>query len=298
MMLARTVGLVVHPGRAEAVSRAADVAQALAEHGIATVVDPADDPSGHLTEHAVEHASLTSMPLELILVFGGDGTILRAAESGHGRDIPLLGVNLGHVGFLAEADLDALPVVVDSVVQKSYLVESRMAVEVECELDAGNRWHTWALNEISVERAGDPRIIELGLAVDGEPLSRYGADGIVCATASGSTAYAFSAGGPVLWPQVRAMTVVPVSAHGLFSRPLVVAPESTVNIELLSRTRAMLWADGRRGVQLSQGARLTIGRSAHDVLFARIHSAPFTSRLVGKFSLPVSGWRARDAHAE
>lgn len=294
----RTVGLVVHPGRPGATARAAEVALALSSAGIETVVDACDDPIGSLASVGVAHTSLADATLELIIVFGGDGTLLRAAESGFARDIPLLGVNLGHVGFLAEADVDALPVVVDAVVQRSFTVEARMALSVSCTNSDGSAWQSWALNEVSVERAGSPRVIDLGLAVDGAHLSRYGADGMVCSTATGSTAYAFSAGGPVVWPDVQAICVVPVSAHGLFSRPLVVAPNSTVSVEMLSDGAAMLWADGRRGVQLGQGSIVSVSRSASDVLFARIHPAAFTGRLVGKFALPVSGWRAQGRHVD
>lgn len=295
---ARTVGLVVHPGRPGATARAVDVAAALRIAGVETVVDASDDPSGALAGIGTAHGSLADRELELIIVFGGDGTLLRAAESGYGRSIPLLGVNLGHVGFLAEADVDAIPVVVDAVVSRSFTVEARMSLSVSCEYTDGSTWKSWALNEVSVERAGGPRVIDLGLAVDGEHLSRYGADGIVCSTATGSTAYAFSAGGPVVWPEVQAICVVPVSAHGLFSRPLVVAPDSAVTIDVLSESAAMLWADGRRGTPLGRGARICVSRSATDVHFARIHRAAFTRRLVGKFQLPVSGWRGHGDSAD
>jgi NAD+ kinase len=204
-----------------------------------------------------------------------------------------LGVNLGHVGFLAEADKDSMPVLVDAVVNRSYKVERRMSLDVKVEHADGSTWHSWALNEVSIERAGGPRIIELGVSIDGEPLSRYGGDGLVCASATGSTAYAFSAGGPVLWPELEAMCVVPVSAHALFARPLVVAPTSVVVVEVLSATQAMLWADGRRGVAVETGAKFRVTRHADDVLFARLHTAPFTRRLVAKFELPLTGWRDR-----
>ncbi|NBO46566.1 MAG: NAD kinase [Actinobacteria bacterium] len=289
----RVVACVVHPGRAAAVDAAEQAVRALVAQGLAVCVDSDDDPTERLRNAGARHVALDEVSAEIVIAFGGDGTVLRAAEVSHAQHLPLLGVNLGHVGFLAEADVDAIPVLVDAVVSQTYTVEKRMALSVQVEHPNGRHWQSWALNEVGVERAGEPRIIELGVAIDGEPLSRYGGDGLVCATPTGSTAYAFSAGGPVIWAEVEAMCVVPVSAHALFARPMIVAPSSEVTVEMLSSTPAMLWADGRRGESLTQGTRITVVRHADDVLFARLHTSPFTRRLVAKFELPLTGWRDR-----
>jgi NAD+ kinase len=136
-------------------------------------------------------------------------------------------------------------------------------------------------------------MLEVVVEVDGRPLSRFGCDGVVCATPTGSTAYNFSAGGPVVWPGVHALLMVPISAHALFARPMVVAPDSVLAVEVLARTEGagVLWCDGRRSFDLPPGARIEVRRGSRPVHLVRLHEAPFTDRLVAKFDLPVEGWR-------
>jgi NAD+ kinase len=230
-------------------------------------------------------------------VIGGDGTILRAAEITHASGTPLLGVNLGHVGFLAEAEYDDVESTIDAIVHRRYTAEDRLTVDVTVRRDGELVYSTFALNEASVEKAARERMLELVLEIDGRPLSRWGCDGIVCATPTGSTAYNFSAGGPVVWPGVEALMVVPLSAHALFARPMVVAPTSVIAVEVLSHNEGagVLWADGRRTVDLPPGARIEVRRGATPVRLVRLHEAPFTDRLVAKFGLPVEGWRGAAA---
>lgn len=238
-------------------------------------------------EHAVTDC-------ELVMIFGGDGTILRAAELARGKNVPLMGVNLGHVGFLAEAEPDDLPSVLNAVITRQYKVEERLTIEVVVHHPDGRRDTDWALNEVCVEKAARERMIEIVLAVDDKPLSRWGCDGIVCATPTGSTAYAWSAGGPVVWPDVDALVIVPLSAHALFSRPLVVSPSSEIDVELAAESRhAVVWCDGRRLIELAPGSRVEIRRSDEPVKLGRVHPTPFSDRLVSKFALPVGGWRGR-----
>src|SRR5690606_21943330 len=233
--------------------------------------------------------------LELAIVLGGDGTILRAAElvrSTHSA--PVLGINMGHVGFLAEIDRDAMDDAVHRVIARDYGVEERLALSVRVKDSAGAVvYETWALNEATVEKASRERMIEVVIEIDGRPLSSYGCDGMVISTPTGSTAYNFSAGGPVIWPSVEAIAVIPLSAHALFARPLVVSPEASVAIEMLERTAGtgILWCDGRRSHELPPGARVVVRRSSRPVRLARLHPTAFTERLVRKFQLPVAGWR-------
>jgi NAD+ kinase len=231
---------------------------------------------------------------ELVVVLGGDGTILRGAERARHGDVQLLGVNLGHVGFLAEAEREAVDDVVRAIVERQWHVEERTALDVSV-LVGGEAVHrTWALNEASLEKAARERMVDVLVEIDGRPLSRWGCDGVVCATPTGSTAYAFSAGGPVVWPEVEALLVVPISAHALFARPLVVSPRSVIALELPDpASSAIMWADGRRAIELPPRARVEIRRSEQPVRLARLSHAPFTDRLVAKFSLPVDGWRGR-----
>jgi NAD+ kinase len=228
-----------------------------------------------------------------VLVIGGDGSILRAAELTHATSTPLLGVNLGHVGFLAEAEQEDVESTIAAIVGRDYTAEDRLTLDVCVLVGKEVRFSTFALNEASVEKAARERMLEVVVEVDGRPLSRWGCDGVVCATPTGSTAYNFSAGGPVVWPEVEALLMVPLSAHALFARPMVVAPTSVLAVEVLSNTEGsgVLWCDGRRTVDLPPGARIEVRRGARPVRLVRLHHAPFTDRLVAKFDLPVEGWR-------
>jgi NAD+ kinase len=229
---------------------------------------------------------------EIVLALGGDGTLLRAAELARPAKVPLLGINLGRVGFLAEAETDDLDHAVQAVVRRSYAVDERLTVDVTAELDGQVLVSSWALNEVSVEKAARAQMLELRVDVDGRPLSRYGCDGVVCATPTGSTAYAFSAGGPVVWPEVEALLLVPISAHALFSRPLVTSPTSTIDITVDPYTAlAVLCCDGRRVFDVPSGARVRVRRGELPVRVVRLRPRPFTDRLVAKFELPVEGWR-------
>jgi len=236
--------------------------------------------------------SAGSAEADVVVVFGGDGTILRAAEVA-APGTPLLGVNLGHVGFLAEAEPEDVTFVVESLIDRRWKVEERTRLNVSLQRDGQQVDGTWALNEVSVEKASRERMINVLVEVDGRPLSRWGCDGVVCATPTGSTAYAFSAGGQVVWPEVAALLVVPLSAHALFARPLVVSPSSSISLDVDPGSAAVLWADGRRTIDVRPGDRLVVTADPVPVRFARLAPAPFTDRLVAKFDLPVEGWRGR-----
>jgi NAD+ kinase len=287
--------IVSHTGRPGAVAEATGMINRLLAAGVEIALLPSEaDALGAGREGVVvadsEHPA---DGCELVICLGGDGTILRGAELGREKGVPVLGVNLGHVGFLAEAEQEDLHLSVERVVARDYHVEERMAIDVVVSVAGSVVARSWALNEASVEKAARERMLEVVLEVDGRPLSTIGCDGVVMATPTGSTAYGFSAGGPVIWPEVEAMLVVPLSAHALFARPLVVAPTSRIAVEVLPDTEGsgVLWCDGRRMVELPTGARIEVTRSGTPVRLARLTEAPFTDRLVAKFNLPVSGWR-------
>lgn len=299
----RRVLLLAHTGREDARAVARDCARALVGHGIVVrLLEPeAKDLELEATQASssggfIETVSALANPgegCELALVIGGDGSILRAAELTHTSGTPLLGVNLGHVGFLAEAEQDDVAITIEAIVEHRYVTESRLTVDVTVHQGKELVYSTFALNEASVEKAARERMLEVVVEVDGRPLSRWGCDGVVCATPTGSTAYNFSAGGPVVWPGVEALLMVPISAHALFARPMVVAPTSVLAVEVLANTEgsAVLWCDGRRTVDLPPGARIEVRRGERPVRLVRLHQAPFTDRLVAKFGLPVEGWR-------
>lgn len=291
--------VVAHTGRADSLQAAVTVCQQLLAAGAVPVLDPveredilrtAPDLDGRL---AILDETVRISDLELAIVLGGDGTVLRAAELVRGCPAPLLGVNLGHVGFLAESERDDLGQAVSRALLRDYQVEERMTISVRVKVDNEVVYETWAVNEVAVEKASRERMIEVVIEVDGRPLSTFGCDGVVMSTPTGSTAYSFSGGGPVVWPSLDAMLLVPLSAHALFARPLVVAPDSSLAVEVLARNdgRALIWADGRRAFDLPRGARVIVRRSPVPVRLARLHTGPFTDRLVNKFNLPVTGWR-------
>jgi len=292
----RRIFLLAHTGRDEAVVVARKVVAALLSHGL--VVRVLADEAAELGIDAAEGVEFVAEDsaadgCELAVVIGGDGTILRAAEITHESGTPLLGVNLGHVGFLAEAESEDIESTIDAIVGRRYSAEDRLTVDVDVYQGKELVTSTWALNEASVEKAARQRMLEVVVEIDGRPLSRWGCDGVVCATPTGSTAYNFSAGGPIVWPGVEALLIVPISAHALFARPMVVAPDSVLAVEVLAQTQGagVLWCDGRRTVELPPGARIEVRRGAKPVRLVRLHQAPFTDRLVAKFDLPVEGWR-------
>jgi NAD+ kinase len=292
----RTVLIVTHTGRPAAVSATVEACRRLQDSGIDVRLLAAEAADMDLTDvTVVQPEDALDDGVELVVVVGGDGSLLRAAELARPVGTPLLGVNLGRVGFLAEAEPEALDDTIDGVVGCNYTVEERMTLDVDiCRPRDGRVDPTcrgWALNEASVEKATRERMLEAVVEVDGRPLTRWGCDGVVLATPTGSTAYAFSAGGPVVWPKVEALLLVPISAHALFSRPLVAAPDSVLAVEIKGETAAVLACDGRRTWDLEPGTRVEVRRGAAPVRLARLHERPFTDRLVKKFHLPVHGWR-------
>jgi NAD+ kinase len=294
----REILLVVHTGHQSNVDLARQVAGRLAVGGVTVRVldEEASDLGPSCCTNLVPADEHAAVGTELVLVLGGDGTLLRAAELAVPAGVPLLGVNLGRVGFLAEADSDALHQAVSHVLARDYYVEERMTLDVTARVNGDTIGQTWAVNEASVEKSIRERILEVVVEVDARPVSAFGCDGVLCATPTGSTAYAFSAGGPVVWPDVQALLVVPSNAHALFARPLVVSPKSVVAFEVEPTSQpAVLSADGRRTFELPPGTRVEIVEGKLPLRVARLRKEPFTDRLVEKFSLPVKGWRGPSA---
>lgn len=295
----RTVLLVPHTGRVSNVESAAKAALQLHAAGIKVrLVKRADDSL--IERHpilgqfpAYLHTPAATEGVELILVLGGDGTFLRAADLAHSADLPVLGINLGHVGFLAEWESDSLEEAINRVIARDYRVEDRMTLHVIVrDTDREVVATGWALNEVSVENNNRRGVLDAILEVDYRPVSTFGCDGVLISTPTGSTAYAFSAGGPVLWPELDAILVVPNNAHALFTKPLVVSPHSSVAVESRPTTSAAKAVmDGFRVVEMPPGSRVEVVRGERPVRWVRLDSLPFTDRLVSKFRLPVDGWR-------
>ena len=281
--MSRTVNLVVIPTRKEAQVAAGELATLLIAQGFSITT------SSDVSIPNVAKVSIDDVTAEAVIVFGGDGTILRGAEVAHSLNIPLMGVNLGHVGFMAEVERPSIAQIADSIVSKSYSVEERIALRYAVQRGGLNVSEGWALNEVTIERDGTT-MVELFVQIDDRPLSRWGCDGLICATPTGSTAYAFSAGGPVLWPEIDALVLLPISAHALFSRPMVVSPKSKIVCEIES-SDALLSADALRKFSLQRGDRVLMTRDSSVVKLAHVNPTLFTDRLVAKFKLPVEGWR-------
>ena len=276
----KSVLLVTHPHRVEAATAAKELNTLLTAKSIKvfSTLTTLDIPEYKQNE-----------AVDLAVVLGGDGTMLRAAQLFRGRNVPILGINLGHVGFLAEIERPALSEIAQAISDNSFTVEERMSLNYQLIRDGKQIETGWALNEVLVER-NDHQMIDLFVQIDHRPLSRWWCDSVICATPTGSTAYAFSAGGPVVWPEVDAVVLLPLAAHALFSRPMVVSPKSEIVLDLGSDS-ADLNSDGIRRTKLQKNDRIILTSHKEDVLLAHIKAATFTDRLVAKFKLPVEGWR-------
>lgn len=271
--MSREIHLVTHRHRPDAQQSAEIIEAELSRHGFKVT------RSGPLGD------------AEIVVVLGGDGTILAATELTRGTEIPIVGINYGHVGFLAEIEPEGLPRVVEQITAREWTLDRRMTIDVDVNLPDGSRTSSWTLNEAALDKRDNP-MIEVSLGVDGRGVSSFACDSVLMATPTGSTAYSFSAGGPVVWPDVEAMLLVPVAAHALFTRPLVVGPDSELQV-VVDTGGARLVCDGRRVLPVDEGSLVTARKSEHPVYLARLNDTPFSGRLVKKFHLPVRGWRDR-----
>lgn len=226
---------------------------------------------------------------EIVIVLGGDGTILRGAVVARRLNVPLLGVNLGRVGFMAEVEKSTFLEIATAIINKSYSVEPRLVLEYSIERNGKKVGSGWALNEVTIE-CEQGTMIELLLQIDGRPISSWWADGLIVATPTGSTAYAFSVGGPIIWPQTDALVVTPIAAHALFTRPLVISPTSDIAIDILSED-GVVKADALRFEGLLVGDRVLVNRAEETIKLAHVRPTSFSDRLVAKFKLPIEGWR-------
>ena len=293
--MSRNILLVTNASRESAIDAFWEAADLLQRHGLNPI--SIEEGFQEMTKTGTELEVYKDQEIELALVLGGDGTILRAAESLRGHNVPILGLNLGHVGFMAEAEREDMPEIISRIADRNYSTSARMALEVEVYSGKDKVFSSWALNEVALEKSSREKILEVAIEVDSRPISSFGCDGVVFSTPTGSTAYNFSAGGPIVWPDVEALLVVPLSAHALFSRPLVVDRNSRLAVEILNRNigGGIVSCDGRRTFDLSPGSRVEVFKSPVPVQLAVFEDRPFADRLVKKFNLPVAGWRGPDS---
>ncbi|CAN1495486.1 nadF NAD kinase [Mycobacteriaceae bacterium] len=291
---ARTVLLVVNTGRDEARETARNIGKTLAANAIGLRVLSTEALDMGDVVQTVEGDGSLADGCELVLVLGGDGTFLRAAELARDADIPVLGINLGRIGFLAEAEAESIDTILGHIVARDYRVEHRMTLDVVVSADGEVLYSGWALNEASLERAGHRGVLGVMVAIDGRPVSAFGCDGVLVSSPTGSTAYAFSSGGPVVWPDLEAIIVVPNNAHALFARPMVTNPNAVITVDVdTDNPESVVVCDGRREAVVPAGARLQVTKCRTPLKWVRLDSAPFTDRLVRKFRLPVTSWRER-----
>lgn len=289
--MSRVALLVVHTGREGNIAHAQRVAHGLAQAGFVIRVLAEETARLGFPAAVTVPPDEAAHGAEIVIALGGDGTLLRAADLAYPAGTPLLGVNLGRVGFLAEAEAEHLDTVIDRIAERRYDVDERLAIEAIVFDDGAEVGRGWALNEVAVEKGPPQRMVEVLASIDGEPVAQWGCDGVLCATPTGSTAYAFSAGGPVIWPDVEALLVVPISAHALFNRPLVVAPSSVVTFDVARGTAASVTFDGQRSFDIARRGRVEVRRHARSIRVVRLRQRTFTGRLVAKFGLDVNGWR-------
>lgn len=276
--MTRRILVIAHPGRQQALEAVDLACEALSKAGTEPVREDPADVVG---------------TLDAALILGGDGTMLYAVDATRGTDIPLLGVNCGRVGFLTDAERDDLGIAARALAEGTFTVEERGTLEYTLTRPDGTKEDGWALNEVTVERALPRRMLGVVIEVDHRPLSTFGCDGVIVSTATGSTAHAFSAGGPVLWPNVDALLFVPLAAHSLFSRPLVVGPNTVIGVKVAptSSSPGTAVSDGARSAEVPLGGQVDVRKGSHTVHLAHLTDSTFTERLTKKFSLPIKGWR-------
>lgn len=291
--------VIAHTGRAKIREQARLAAGRLLAAGFELRMEADEAADLDMLERVtvIEPGPTAADGAEIVLVLGGDGTFLRGTEIARPAAVPMLGVNLGHVGFLAETEPGELAESLEAVISSNYAVEERVTLDVEVVQDGAVIATEWALNEASVEKSSRERMLELAVAIDGAPLLRFGCDGVLCATPTGSTAYAFSVGGPIVWPNVDALLVVPNAAHAVFARPLVVSPNSVITLQLLRKDHpGVLSCDGRRSVGVEPGCIVHVRKGALPVRIVRLGGSAFSHRLVEKFDIPVRGFRDPGHH--
>ncbi|MEA2433219.1 MAG: kinase [Actinomycetota bacterium] len=256
-----TAAFVVHDGKTGAVEQAAALRSLLESHGIKIEDDSPD----------------------LVIALGGDGTMLRAARLAHASDALLIGINQGTLGYLTEVESDHGSEALERILSGSYEVEERLMLDCTC----GEGRSFVGLNEVLVERAVRHRLVRLAVSLGGERLASFNGDGVIVATPTGSTAYALSAGGPVVSPRASCLILVPVNAHMIFSRPFVLAPDETVEISLENEDhRASLVLDGVEGCDVWPNDVVTIRRHERPLRLVRTSGPGFVERLRAKLGLP------------
>jgi len=279
----KRAGVILHAERDQAVTTARALIETLLSRGVD--VWALDGDADRIGLPGINATPAMPQDLDLVIVFGGDGTLLRAAEAVGRSGVPLLGINFGHLGFLSELERSELDDGLKRLLDNGFIVEERLVLEAE--VDHGNRVETLrALNDVIVAKVATGRAVRLGVTIGGERLISWAADGVIVATPTGSTAYSFSAGGPVVSPHIDCIVVTPVSPHGLFARSVIVPPDEEVELALEGeRDPASLSADGLPAIKLAPGARVRLRAGKDRIRLAKLEPRPFWRLVREKFHL-------------
>ncbi len=277
----KRIGVVLHQTKPEAAATAARVTAALAEKGVEVRAAAADAAR---IGHEVEAVDRFAQDVDLVVAFGGDGTLLRAAEAVRGTQIPVLGVNLGHLGFLSGLEEAELDDAIGRLVDDGVSVEERMLLEATV-APSGER--IWALNDIIVAKDDVGRSIRFEVRIGGERVTSWAADGVIVATSTGSTAYSFSAGGPVISPRIDCLVITPVAPHGLFGRTMVAAPDEGVEVLVEPGPDGVaVSADGGPAGRFPDGGTLAARAAEGRIHLARPEATSFWRLVREKFGVP------------
>jgi NAD+ kinase len=267
----RTVGVCLKPGQPQAAGAVRGLVKWLQQRGLRVI---ADDEVGEVTGEPPQPRTLLAGQVDLVIVLGGDGTLLSVARAASDRTVPILGVNLGTLGFLTEISLDELFAGLERVLAGQVRIEPRMRLDVRALRDRGELGRFLALNDAVLTQADLARMIDLETRAGGSQVTTYHADGLIVATPTGSTAYSLSAGGPIVLPELEAFLLTPICPHTLTQRPLVLPHSSEIEICVRSRNGAQLTVDGQEGIALREGDVVSVRRSDHPV---RLIASPFRS---------------------
>lgn len=275
----KRVAFVVHSGRPEAVAVATSLSRSLQEKKVTT---------RRLTTEPIEATEVADPEgfaegVDLIVSVGGDGTFLRSAQIANEWDCPVVGVMVGRLGFLTEIEPEDALRAVEEVLAGGARIEKRMALVAE-----SDDWPQvqWALNEVIIEKGSRHRLIKLAVMVDGTKVCTFSADGVIVSTSTGSTAYSFSARGPIVSPRIDCLVVTPIAAHMVFDRSLVVAPSEGVSLEVVGEEPGLLSADGHESHELAVGSVVRISPSPRPTLMVRSDGKSFFAIVREKFGLP------------
>jgi NAD+ kinase len=279
----KTIGIVINTARPHAGSVLKQVAGLLQQNGLRLILERSAEEYADLVSYMADPAAFADSA-DLVLAMGGDGTLLRAARLVGRSEVPILGINLGGLGFLTAVGEESIDEAIDSVLKGQFRIEERMVLEAE--LPDGER--LTALNDIVVWMGASLRIVEMTAYVGEEYVASFSADGIIVSTPTGSTAYSLAAGGPIVYPTFDAMTIAPICPHSLGLRPMVFSPDVTFSV-MIESMEATVVADGQEMRQITKGDRVSVHRAEHKLMLVRPLTTTFYKILREK--LKWGGWR-------